>query len=54
MPAHVKSALSGVSITIPINKGALMMGTWQGIWLMEYRTHKHTRRLTVTINGQAK
>ena len=54
MPAHVKSALSGVSITIPISKGALMMGTWQGIWLMEYRTHKHTRRLTVTINGQAK
>ena len=42
------------SITIPINKGALMMGTWQGIWLMEYRTYKHTRRLTVTINGQAK
>ena len=52
MPAHVKSALSGVSITIPISKGSLMMGTWQGIWLMEYRAHKHTRNLTVTINGQ--
>lgn len=34
MPAHIKSALTGVSLNIPINKGRLMLGTWQGIWLM--------------------
>jgi thiamine phosphate synthase YjbQ (UPF0047 family) len=34
MPAHIKSCLSGVSLTIPITKGALGLGTWQGIWLM--------------------
>lgn len=34
MPAHIKSALTGVSLNIPITKGQLNMGTWQGIWLM--------------------
>lgn len=34
MPAHIKSALTGVSLNIPISKGKLMMGTWQGVWLM--------------------
>lgn len=34
MPAHIKSALTGVSLNIPINNGQLMTGTWQGIWLM--------------------
>ena len=52
MPAHIKSILSGVTLTIPITNGKLALGTWQGIWLMEYRTHQHTRQLTVTIQGQ--
>jgi secondary thiamine-phosphate synthase enzyme len=52
MPAHIKSALTGVSLTIPISKGQLLMGTWQGVWLMEYRSSKHNRNMTVTINGQ--
>jgi secondary thiamine-phosphate synthase enzyme len=43
MPAHIKSALTNASLTIPIRQGQLLMGTWQGIWLMEYRTYKHTR-----------
>ncbi len=34
MPAHIKSALTGVSLSIPINKGKLFLGTWQGVWLM--------------------
>lgn len=54
MPAHIKSALTGVSLNIPISKGQLMTGTWQGVWLMEYRTHKHNRKITATINGQKK
>jgi secondary thiamine-phosphate synthase enzyme len=52
MPAHIKCALTSASLTIPIQKGQLYMGTWQGIWLMEYRTQKHTRSIVVTINGQ--
>lgn len=51
MPAHVKSVLSGASLNIPITKGQLGLGTWQGIWLMEYRTHSHTREITVTLQG---
>jgi secondary thiamine-phosphate synthase enzyme len=52
MPAHIKSTLSGVSINIPITKGKLGLGTWQGIYLMEYRTSQHTRTMTATIQGQ--
>ncbi len=52
MPAHIKSALTGVSLNIPITKGQLNMGTWQGIWLMQYRYNKHKREVLVTINGQ--
>jgi secondary thiamine-phosphate synthase enzyme len=54
MPAHVKSTLTGASINIPITKGQLGLGTWQGIWLMEFRTSMHTRTITVTIQGQTK
>ncbi len=51
MPAHVKSALVGASITIPIKDGNLQLGTWQGIWLCEHRDGSHTRHIVATING---
>lgn len=51
MPGHVKCMLSGVSLTIPITNGRLGLGTWQGVWLMEYRNSTHTREVTVTIQG---
>lgn len=54
MPAHIKSAITGVSINIPISQGSLGLGTWQGVYLMEYRASKHTRKLVVTINGSVK
>jgi secondary thiamine-phosphate synthase enzyme len=54
MPAHAKSVISGVSLSIPITNGHLALGTWQGIWLMEYRTHQQTREVTVTIQGLKK
>jgi secondary thiamine-phosphate synthase enzyme len=38
MPAHIKSTVSGVSINIPISNGKLAVGTWQGVYLMEYRS----------------
>ena len=51
MPAHVKAALLGSSLTIPVTDGRLALGTWQGIYLCEHREHAGSRRLTVTLNG---
>ena len=52
MPAHAKSTLSGVSLTIPITNGHLNMGTWQGIYFCEYRNYGGARELVVTIIGE--
>ncbi len=52
MPAHAKSILSGVSLTIPITNGRLNFGTWQGIYFNEYRNYGGTRKLVVTIIGE--
>lgn len=49
MPAHIKSVLTGVSLTIPITHGRLNMGTWQGIYLCEYRNYGGPRHITATI-----
>ncbi|MEM8906243.1 MAG: secondary thiamine-phosphate synthase enzyme YjbQ [Bacteroidota bacterium] len=49
MPAHVKTALVGASITIPITRGQLNLGTWQGIYLCEFRNHGGRRQLVATI-----
>ena len=49
MPAHVKSSITGVNLTIPISKGRLKLGTWQGIYLCEYRDSGGSRRITATI-----
>jgi len=49
MPAHVKSALTGVSLTMPISNGRLKLGTWQGICLCEFRNHGGPRQLILTI-----
>lgn len=51
MPAHVKSALVGSSVTVPIKNGKLRLGTWQGIYLCEFRNHGGRRKLVVTVNG---
>ena len=52
MPAHLKASLLGSSVTIPITNGRLNLGTWQGIYLCEHRTHASGRQVTVTIFGQ--
>ncbi|KAH9898901.1 hypothetical protein F4778DRAFT_782501 [Xylariomycetidae sp. FL2044] len=54
MPAHIKSALIGASVTIPIKDGQLATGTWQGIWYLEFRKARHTRRVVATIQGELK
>lgn len=53
MPAHIKASLLGSSVSIPITDGRLNLGTWQGIYLCEHRDHGGTRRLVVTIQGEA-
>ena len=52
MPAHVKSTLTGSSLSIPIADGRLLLGTWQGIYLCEHRNHGGRRHLIATIQGQ--
>jgi len=49
MPAHLKSSMIGVSVTIPITNGRLNLGTWQGIYLCEFRNHGGNRKLVVTV-----
>lgn len=51
MPAHVKSSLMGASLSIPVAKGRLLLGTWQGIYLCEHRNHAASRRLILTLQG---
>ncbi len=51
MPAHLKAALLGSSVTIPITKGQLALGTWQGIYLCEHRNYGHKRNLVITAWG---
>jgi secondary thiamine-phosphate synthase enzyme len=51
MPAHVKAALLGSSLSIPIADGALALGTWQGVYLCEHRDSGGPRSLTVTAFG---
>ena len=51
MAAHARSLLSGTSVSVPVGGGALLLGTWQGIYLWEHRTHAHTRTVVVTVTG---
>lgn len=50
--AHIKSALIGASVTVPITDGKLATGIWQGVWLLEFRDSKHTRNVVATIQGE--
>ena len=51
MAAHGRSVLSGVSLTVPVGEGRLLLGSWQGIFLWEHRTGSHGRRVVVTVMG---
>lgn len=52
MPAHVRTAITAVNLSIPIARGAMALGTWQGIYLWEHRTHPHRRTITVHLLGE--
>ena len=51
MPAHAKSVVTGVSLTIPITRGRLNLGTWQGIYLCEFRYEPSPRHIVATVMG---
>ena len=53
MPAHIKSSLLGSSVTVPVSNGRLNLGTWQGVYLCEHRDRASSRRLVLTVMGQA-
>jgi secondary thiamine-phosphate synthase enzyme len=52
MPAHLKAAMLGSSVTIPIRNGRLALGTWQGIYLCEHRNYGGSRSLVITAWGE--
>jgi secondary thiamine-phosphate synthase enzyme len=53
MPAHIRSALTGSSLAIPVAEGQLLLGTWQGIYLWEHRLARHSREVIVTVVGDS-
>jgi secondary thiamine-phosphate synthase enzyme len=52
MPAHLRAALTQVQLSIPIERGALVLGTWQGIYLFEHRRQAHTRDVVMHAIGE--
>lgn len=52
MPAHIRTALTTVNLSIPIREGQMALGTWQGIYLWEHRTHGHARRVALHFIGE--
>ncbi|MGB1271818.1 MAG: secondary thiamine-phosphate synthase enzyme YjbQ [Endozoicomonas sp.] len=52
MPAHIKSSLFGADVMIPIRKGCLALGTWQGVWLGEHRDQGGSRNIIITLQGE--
>ncbi len=52
MPAHLRTALTQTSLSVPVDEGRLMLGTWQGIYLFEHRTQPHDRQIALHLIGQ--
>ena len=53
MPAHLRTALTGVSLAIPVLGGRLALGTWQGVFLFEHRARPHRRQIVAHLIGEA-
>lgn len=50
MPAHIKAALTSVSLSVPVTDGRLALGTWQGLYLFEHRERPHQREIVLHLN----
>ncbi len=53
MPAHIKSMVTSTSLSIPVERGRLVLGTWQGVYLIEHRARPHRRRIAVHFMGSS-
>jgi secondary thiamine-phosphate synthase enzyme len=54
MPAHIKAMLNGISLHVPVQNGAMMLGTWQGIYLAEHRARPHRREVLLQFIGSTR
>ncbi|MEM7506107.1 MAG: secondary thiamine-phosphate synthase enzyme YjbQ [Pseudomonadota bacterium] len=52
MAAHIRTVLSGVHLSIPVQSGRMMLGTWQGLYLWEHRDHPHCRKIALHLTGK--
>lgn len=52
MPAHIKSALTDVSLSVPVDRGQALLGTWQGVYLFEHRHRRHDRQVVLHLMGE--
>lgn len=52
MPAHVRTALTLTNVSLPVHSGRPVLGTWQGVYLWEHRTHPHSRRVALHFIGE--
>ncbi|MEN3792706.1 secondary thiamine-phosphate synthase enzyme YjbQ [Fulvimarina sp. MAC3] len=52
MPAHIKTMLTGTHLAVPVSKGRMMLGTWQGVYLVEHRARPHRREIVVHFAGE--
>lgn len=52
MPSHIRMALTRTSEVIPLSGGKMCLGTWQGIYLFEHRSHSHQRQIVVAVTGE--
>jgi secondary thiamine-phosphate synthase enzyme len=52
MPAHIRTALTTVNLSIPLHHGQMALGTWQGIYLWEHRKHGHSRKVALHFIGE--
>ena len=51
MPAHIRAMLTGASLVIPVHEGRLVLGTWQGLYLVEHRDRPHRREIVLHLMG---
>ncbi len=52
MPAHIRAMLTGASLSVPVHEGRMMLGTWQGLYLVEHRERPHRREIILTLIGR--
>lgn len=51
MPAHIRSMITSVNLSVPVRAGDMVLGTWQGLYLIEHRKHPHTRKIALHFQG---